>query len=209
MNGHRTSVVVAFAVAMAVGLVAEGREFGPGKAGRHIGQRRVRRTRTGTAARSRKRVGKLIRKPGSRIIDNGDAGFTRGKRVTKPWDSPGDDTFKPGRAGFALPDLRVRGAAVKSGSSLAPFEKGGDDGFALPDLRVHKRPGAKVQSKAAKASKAPSKGAGGDPIADFDGTEYPTFDDLGAHPTDSDDPVVKEGAELLLGIDGDDDGDGD
>ena len=99
----------------------------------------------------------------------------RGRRL---YDSPGDDMYKPERAGFAL-----------------------------PDLRVHKRTGAKVQGKAAKTGKAPSKGAQGDPIADFTDTQYPTFDDLGAHPTDSDDPVVKEGAELLLGVDGDGDGD--
>ena len=144
MNGRSKSVVMAFAVAMAVGLVAEARGVRSRNASRSTGQRRVSRTTTGTRSTRRapayghklgKRngydspgddtfksrrlrydspgddilksrrlaahkagepagyVGKLIRKRASRVIDNGEAGFTHRRDVTKPWDSPGDDTL--------------------------------------------------------------------------------------------------------------------
>ena len=50
MDGCRQGVVVAFAMARAVGLGAEAREAGPGKAGRRAAQRRSRRRSRGTGS---------------------------------------------------------------------------------------------------------------------------------------------------------------
>ena len=104
------------------------------------------------------------------------------------YDSPGDDTFAP----KALRQRLLLGVG---------------DGFAMPDLRVHRRTGAKKQGMPAKTNEGPSKDADTDAGGGMNGTDYPSWDDLGAYPTDSDDPVIKDGAKFLLGIDGDGDDD--
>ena len=124
MNGRSKSVVMAFAMAMAVGLVGEARASGPGKGGRRTANQRVSRSSKGTSERSPKRVGTLIGGRsakaqgilvgGSDTLKCGRVGYDRNDHSdvarkigifapgdwgirrggASPYDSPGDDTFK-------------------------------------------------------------------------------------------------------------------
>ena len=90
MSGHRKSVVVTFVVAMAVGVVAEARHKGAGKAGRRSGQRRVHRSKLrGSGA-----GGAL---PATRKHILGAAENRDHARLRLRYDSPGNDKIKPRR----------------------------------------------------------------------------------------------------------------
>ena len=120
MDGRSKSVVVAFVVAMAVGLVAEAAHKGSGKAGRRIGRssrratgskRRLVPTRTRPSASSHKLRGSgaVTRRTygygaGGTFdtTENSVPGGARARRRLR-YDSPGDDTFGPRRRLYDSP----------------------------------------------------------------------------------------------------------
>ena len=111
MNGRSKSVVMAVALAMAVGLVAEAGGSRRKTTKRRTSKQRVSRTTTGN--RGTRRATACGHKPGAR----------------KLYDSPGDDTFKPGRLRYDSPGDDT----FKPGQRL--YDSPGDDTFKAPRVR--------------------------------------------------------------------------
>ena len=125
MNGRSKSVVVAFAMAMAVGLVAEAGRSRRNTTKRHTSRKGLSQPGSGTRSSGLSQPGSGTRssggtrgyghKPTARKLHDspGNDKFTRGRRRydspgndefrRKLWDSPGDDTFKSRRLRYDSP----------------------------------------------------------------------------------------------------------
>ena len=132
MDGRSKSVVVAVAMAMAVGLVGEARESGPGEAGRRTANQRVSRGSKGTSERGAKAQGILV--GGSDTLKCG-----RGAHAQN-----GDQDFKSRRVGYGRNDhsdvARKIGIfspgdwGIRRGGA-SPYDSPGDDTFKSRQLR--------------------------------------------------------------------------
>ena len=155
MNGRSKSVVMAVALAMAVGLVAEAGGSRRKTTKRRTSKQRVSRTTTRNRATRRVTTGRL--KPGGRkLYDSpgddifvGKGSVTRKRGKPSLYDSPGDDTYKPGRLRYDSPGNDKFASGKRSLN-----DSDGDDTMAgKPTVVVGKPTGGKPKGAAGAASR--------------------------------------------------------